>query len=73
MANVSIMRFGGAPSLEVAYVAGVSLISNMHTAKRMEAFKRFLLYPAITEIIHGRRRQRNCGLKSKVRSSLMQA
>ena len=43
MANASIMPFGSAPSLEVAYVAGVSLISNMHTAERMEAFARFLL------------------------------
>ena len=46
MADVSIMPFGGAPSLEVAYVSGVSLISNMHTAERMETFTRFLLCPA---------------------------
>ena len=26
----------------------------MHTAERMETFTRFLLYPTITEIIHGR-------------------
>ena len=51
MANVIIIPFGGAPSLEVAYVAGGSLISNMYTAERMEAFERFLLYPTITEII----------------------
>ena len=38
MANASIVPFGGAPSLEVSYVSGVSLISNMHTAERMEAF-----------------------------------
>ena len=53
MANVSIMPFGGAPSLEVAYVAGISLISNMHMAQRMEAFARYLLYPTITAIVHG--------------------
>ena len=53
MANVSIMPFGGAPSLEVAYVAGASLISNIYTAERMETFTRFLLYPTITAIIHG--------------------
>ena len=46
------MPFDGAPSLEVAYVAGVSPISNMHTAERMEAFARFLLFPTITTIIH---------------------
>ena len=50
MAKVSIMPFGGAPSLEVAYVAGVSLISNMYTAERIGTFTRFLLYPAITAI-----------------------
>ena len=43
MANVSVLPFGGAPSLDVAYVAGISLISNMHTAERMEAFARSLL------------------------------
>ena len=53
MAHVSIMPFGGAPSLEVAYVSGISLISNMHTDERMEAFTRFLLYPTITAIVHG--------------------
>ena len=53
MANVSVLPFGGAPSLEVAYVAGVNLVSNMYTAERMEAFTRFLLYPTITSIIHG--------------------
>ena len=53
MANVSILPFGGAPSLEVTFVAGVSLVSNMYTAERMEAFTRFLLYPTITSMIHG--------------------
>ena len=48
MANVSVLPFGGASSLGVAYVAGISLISNMYTAERMEAFRRFLLYPTIT-------------------------
>ena len=63
MANVSIMPFGGAPSLEVAYVAGVSLISTMYTTERVETFTRFLLYPTITEIggFTDWRRQRNCG------------
>ena len=60
MANVSIMPFGGATSLEeVPYVLrcrwSVSLlISNVHTAERTETFiARFLLYPTITAIIHG--------------------
>ena len=53
MANVSILPFGGASSYEVAYVAGVNLMSNMYTAERMEAVTRFLLYPTITSIIHG--------------------
>ena len=53
MANVSILPFGGAPSLEVAYVAGINMMPNMHTAGRMEAVTRFLLYPTITSIIHG--------------------
>ena len=53
MANVSVLPFGGVSSLEVAYVAGVNLLSNMHTAERMEAFTRFLLYSTITSIIHG--------------------
>ena len=53
MANVSVLPFGGAPSLDVAYVARTSLISNMYTAERMEAFARFLLYPTITAIVHG--------------------
>ena len=53
MANVSVLPFGGASSLGVAYVAGISLISNMYTAERMEAFARFLLYPTITAIVNG--------------------
>ena len=51
--SASCLLFGGAPSLEVAYVAGISLISNMYTAERMEAFARFLLYPTITAIVNG--------------------
>ena len=35
MANVSILPFGDASSHEVAYVAGVNLMSNMYTAERM--------------------------------------
>jgi hypothetical protein len=53
MANVSVLSFGGAPSLDVAYGAGISLISNMYTAERMEAFARSLLYPTITKIVNG--------------------
>ena len=53
MANVSVLPFGGAPSLDVAYVAGISLISNMYTDERMEAFTRFLHYPTITAIVNG--------------------
>ena len=52
-ANVSILPFGGAPSLEVACVAGVNFLSNTYTAEPMEAFTRNLLYPTITSIIHG--------------------
>ena len=66
MANVSVLPFGGAPSLDVAYVAGISLISNMYTAERMEAFTRSLLYPTITAIVNGRHR-RGCGSRSKAR------
>ena len=73
MANVSIMPFGGAPSLEVAYVTAASQISNMHTAERMEMFTRFMLYPTITAITHGRRRRSNCGSTSNMRLPLMQA
>ena len=53
MANVSILPFGGGPSLDVAYVSGIGLISNMYTAKRMEAFTRYLLYPTVTAIVNG--------------------
>ena len=53
IANVSVLPFGGAPSLDVAYVARISLISNIYTAERMEAFTRFLLYPTITAIVNG--------------------
>ena len=53
MANVSVLPFSGAPSLEVAYVAGVNLLSDIYTAERKEAFTRFLLYPTIVSIIHG--------------------
>ena len=73
MANASIMPFGGAPSLEVAYVAGVSLITNMYTAERMEAFTRSLLYPTITAISMDWRRRRNGGSRSKVRLPLTRA
>ena len=53
MANVSILPFGGVPSLEVAYVSGVNPMSNMYTTERMEEVTRFLLYPTITSIIRG--------------------
>ena len=53
MANVSVLPFGGAQSSEVAYVAGVNLISNMYTAERMEVFTRSLLYPTVVEIVEG--------------------
>ena len=53
MANVSVLPFGGAQSLEVAYGAGVNLISNMYTAERMEVFTRNLLYPTVVAIVEG--------------------
>ena len=53
MANVSVLPFGGAQSLEVAYGAGINLISNMYTAGRMEAFTRNLLYPTVVKIVEG--------------------
>jgi len=55
MANASVLPFGSAPSLDVAYVAGISLISNVYTAKRMEAFTRILIYPT-TDDHFGRKR-----------------
>ena len=51
MANVSVLPFGGAQSSEVAYGAGINLISNMYTAERMEAFTRNLLYPTVVMIV----------------------
>ena len=53
MANASVLPFGGAQSLEVAYGAGINLISNMYTAWRMEAFTRSLLYPTVVAIVDG--------------------
>ena len=54
MANVGVLSFGGALSLEVAYVAGINLVSNIYTAECAESFTRFLLYPTIfVSIIHG--------------------
>ena len=53
MANASVLPFGGAQSLEVAYGAGINLISNMYTAGRMEAFTRNLLYPTVVKIVEG--------------------
>ena len=53
MANVSILPFGGAPSHEVTYVAGVNLLSNMYTAERTKAATQPLLFPTIASIIHG--------------------
>ena len=53
MANVSVMPFGGAQSSEIAYVAGVNLISNMYTAERMEVFTHSLLYPTVVTIVEG--------------------
>jgi len=44
MANVSILPFGGASFEEVAYVAGVNMISNMYTAERMEMVTKSFLY-----------------------------
>ena len=51
MAKVSVLPFGGALSIEVAYVADGNLDSNMHTAERMEAFTRNLLFPTVTTIV----------------------
>lgn len=54
MANVGVLSFGGALSLEVAYVAGINLVSNIYTAECAESFTRFLLYPTnFVSIIHG--------------------
>ena len=53
MANASVLPFGGAQSFEVAYGAGINLISNMYTAGRMEAFTRNLLYPTVVAIVNG--------------------
>ena len=53
MANASVLPFGGAQSLEVAYGAGINLISNMYTAGRMEAPTRSLLYPTVVAIVDG--------------------
>ena len=53
MANVSVLPFGGAQSSEVAYGAGINLISNMYTAERLEAFTRNLLYPTVVMIVKG--------------------
>ena len=69
----AFLPFGGALSLDVAYVAGISLISNMDTAERMEAFTRFLLYPKITTIVNERRHLSDCGSRSKARSQPTQA
>ena len=73
IANVSVLPFGGAPSLDVAYVTGISLISNMYTAERMEVFARSLLYPTITTIVNGRRHPSDCGLRRKAHSQPTQA
>ena len=53
MANFSVLPFGGAQSLEVAYGDGINLISYMYTAGRMEAFTRNLLYPTVVKIVEG--------------------
>ena len=53
MANASVLPFGGAQFSEVAYGAGINLISNMYTAERMEAFTRNLLYPTVVKIVEG--------------------
>ena len=53
MANVAIMPFGGAPNIEVAYVAGVHMLSNMFTAERMELVTHTILYPTIDVIVRG--------------------
>ena len=57
MANASALPFGGAQFSEVAYGAGINLISNMYTAERMEVFTRSLLYPTA----HGRQDRRRAG------------
>ena len=78
MANASVLPFGGAQSLEVAYGAGINLIPNMYTAGRMEAFIRSLLFP----IPDGRRdcglwmgwwQPSDCGSQRKARWQLTQA
>lgn len=53
MANVAIMPFGGALNIEVAYVAGVHMLSNLFTAERMELVTRTLLFPTIDAIVRG--------------------
>ena len=53
MANASVLPSGGAQSLEVAYGAGINLISNMYAAGRMEAFTRNLLFPTVTAVVNG--------------------
>ena len=53
MASASALPFSGAQSPEVAYGAGINLISNTYTAGRMEAFTRNLLFPTVTAIVNG--------------------
>merc|ERR1711965_1232038 len=53
MANVAVMPFGGATSVEVALVVGVNLLSNLFSAERMELVCTSVLYPTITAIVEG--------------------
>ena len=50
---MSVLPFGEASSLEVAYMAGANLLSDMYAAERIEVFTRFLLYPTTISTIHG--------------------
>ena len=53
MANVAVMPFGGATSVEVALVVGVNMLSNLFSAERMELVCTSVLYPTITAIVEG--------------------
>ena len=82
MANVSVLPFGGAPSLGVAYVAGISLISNMHTAERMEAWRRLHAFcfirrspagPSSTTVVQGGRHGSLCAFVAHTEQAKMES
>ena len=67
MANISGLPFGGAKSIEVAYGAGINLISNMYAAGRMKRSHATCFTRRPSRLLKGWRRLSASGSRNKAR------